>query len=301
MAAMVEEELAREPFDVLFVDHWLMAQYLPAEFGGIKLLHEHNAEYVIWERQAARSKNPLVKRESARVRTYEGKVASSFDLVFAVSDADRDALVELGVESPIEVLPNIPDPVLLSQPELSFDTSETVALYLGTLSWQPNIDGLNRFLKEIFPLVRERMPETRFLLAGRDAPPALISLARRTSGVEFLGEVDDPESLYLRSRVMIEVTTSGGGTKLKVLNALARGLPVVASPEAAEGLDVIDGVHLSVAGSDVLVAEAVLRLMTDGDLWKRFSEAGRALVREKYVADVAFQPLGDVLERASVR
>jgi glycosyltransferase involved in cell wall biosynthesis len=183
---------------------------------------------------------------------------------------------------------------------LSFGESEPVIAYLGTLSWQPNIDGLERFLTDVFPLVRERLPEARFHVGGRDAPSKLVALAKWTRGVEFLGDIEDPELLYGRARLMVEATETGGGTKLKVLNAMARGLPVVASAQAAEGLDVSDGENILVAKSDVVMAEAVLRLMGDGELWRGLSERGRALVREKYVAGVAFRPLDEALSGAPV-
>ncbi len=301
MAAMVDEEMARGSFDAVFVDHWLMAQYVPPNFDGVRLLHEHNAEYVIWERQAQRSRNPLVKREAARVRRYEAEMASGFDRVFAVSIRDREALMDIGVPGArVNVLPNIPDPSLLEEPPLRCEDTEPVLAYLGTLNWQPNIDGLERFLTEVFPLVHERLPEARFLVAGRDAPSKLVTLAKRTRGVEFLGDIEETETLYRRARVMVDATETGGGTKLKVLNALARGLPVVASAQAAEGLEVSDGDNILIARSDVVMAETIVRLMGDAALWQRLAEGGRALVRRTYVLDVAFRPLDEALSRVSV-
>ena len=200
----------------------------------------------------------------------------------------------------VGILPNIQDPCLLAEPPLRFENTELAIAYLGTLSWQPNIDGLQRFLTDVFPLVRERLPEARFLLAGRDAPPKLAALAKRTRGVEFLGEIEDPETLHMRARMIVEATTTGGGTKLKVLNALARGLPVVASEQAAAGLECSEGDNILIARSDVVMAEVILRLMGDAVLWQRLSEAGRELVREKYVAEVAFRPLDEALSSAPI-
>ena len=254
-----------------------------------------------WERQAKSTRNPLAKVEAGRVRRYEREILSSFDRVFAVSADDREALMDLGIAGArVGILPNIPDQRLLeAEPRLGFEGSAPVVGYVGTLSWQPNIDGLRRFLTDVFPLVRERMADARFVMAGRGAPPKLEKLARRTRGVEFLGEVDDPEMVYRQARVIVEATRTGGGTKLKVLNAMARGLPVVASEEAANGLEVSDGENIIVARSDVLMAESVLRLMSDAELWGRLAEGGQALVRAKYIPDVAFRPLDEALERQS--
>jgi glycosyltransferase involved in cell wall biosynthesis len=304
MAALVSQRLRDESYDAAFVDSWLMAQYLPPDFPGPALLHEHNAEHVMWRRQAQRERNPLLRAliglEHRRVRRYEASILTRFDIVFAVSEADRQALVELGAEPErLRVLPNLPDPSLLERPALSFGATELVVLYLGTLSWQPNLEGLEHFLRSVFPLVRQRMPEARFVIAGKGAPPWLRRLARRTAGVEFLGPVEDAEPLYRRARLFVEASRSGGGTRLKVLNALARGLPVVASPEGAEGLDAMPDEHLLVAPDAQSMAEAVCRLMADDGLWRALSENGRALIRSRYLAEVAYRPLDEVLTSAS--
>lgn len=300
MSRLVAEALAEAEYHAVFVDGWLMAQYLPERFGGLKLLHEHNAEYVIWERQARLERGGLRKmlvgREARRVRAYEGRILSRFDAVFAVSEQDREALAALGADrSRTLVLPNVPDHSLLDMPALSFKESEPVVLYFGTLSWQPNIEGLERLITHIFSQVREEAPQARLLIAGRDAPPALERLARGTSGVDYLGLVSDSEALYQQARVFVEATRSGGGTKLKILNALARGLPVVANKEAAEGIEAVGGAHLLIAGDDEAMAAAIVRLLSDAALWARLSENGRALVRQKYVAEKAFTVLDEVL------
>jgi glycosyltransferase involved in cell wall biosynthesis len=101
--------------------------------------------------------------------------------------------------------------------------------------------------------------------------------------------------------VFVEASRSGGGTRLKVLNALARGLPVVASPEGAEGLEVVDGEHLLVSAGPEPMAQAVCRLMGDEGLWRALSERGRALIRSRYTAETAYQTLDEVLDGTGAR
>lgn len=299
ISRLVTQRLAEGNFEAVFVDGWVMAQYLPETFRGRKLLHEHNAEYLIWERQAGLERGlrgALARREAQRVRAYEASILSQFDTVLAVSEQDRKALLAIGADfAKTLVLPNLPDASLLELPPLSYAESESVVFYFGTLSWQPNIDGLKRFLSRVFPLLRARAPEARMLIAGTDAPPTLAKLAMETPGVDLLGAVPDPESLYRRARVFVEATTSGGGTKLKILNALARGLPVVASPEAAEGIEATPGEHLLISAKDDAMAADVARLLSDSALWHWLSENGRGLVHDKYVADRAFAVLDTVL------
>ncbi|MCH7836082.1 MAG: glycosyltransferase [Chloroflexi bacterium] len=303
MVELVSGRLRDGGYDAVVVDGWLMAQYLQPGFSGLALLHEHNAEHVMWRRQAQRERNPLVKAlirlEYRRVRRYEAAILPRFEVVFAVSGADRQALIDLGADPErLRVLPNLPDPSLLERPPLSFAAAEPVILYFGTLSWPPNQEGIQYFLGSVFPLVREKVPEVRFVVAGKCASPALRRLASQTAGVDFLGPVEDAEPLYRRARLFVEASRTGGGTRLKVLNALARGLPVVATPEGAEGLDTVPGEHLLVADDAESMAEAVGRLMADDGLWRALSENGRALVRSRYLAQVAYGPLDEVLSGA---
>lgn len=299
MRELVLDYFRRGKYDAVFVDHWLMAQYLPRRFRGVKALHEHNAEYVLWQRQAEREGNlllrPFVRFERQRVKKYEAGVLRRFQTVFAVSEADREALIALGGEPErVRVLPNLPDADLLGLPPLTFATTEPIIFYFGTLSWQPNIEGLEYLLRAVFPLVRKRFPPARLLIAGRGPPDSLRYAVARTEGAELLGPIEDPEPLFRRARVFVEISRSGGGTRLKVLNAMARGLPVVASPEGAGGLEVINGVHLLVEREARPLAEAIVTLMQDEARWRALSENGRELIRSRYVAEKAFHALDDV-------
>ena len=300
MRVLVEDKLTSGLPDAIFVDGWLVAQYLPDWFPGLTMLHQHNAEYRLWELESAkRGVGPLrwlTGREASRVRKYEAKIMARFGAVFAVSVDDARALVAAGVDRDrVHLLPNVPDPALLDLPSLSFAGTEPEIMYFGTLSWQPNIDGLERLITRILPLVRERIPDVKLTVAGRDAPRRLIELAERNPAVEYVGPLDDAEPVYQRARVFAEVTQTGGGTRLKILNALARGLPTVASVAAAQGLDILAGDHVLLARDDDALAEAIVSLLTDEDRWRIVSQNGRALVRGKYVAEVAFQSLDTIL------
>jgi len=301
LAALTLERPHRGEHGAVFVDGWLMAQYVPRGFRGKRVLHQHNAEYVMWQRQAAYETNPVrravVRREAARVRRYEASILDRFDVVLAVSDADRRALRAAGSESvPIELLPNLPDPALLDRPAGPGESTEQVVIYLATLSWPPNAQGLLRFVRDTFPLLRSRLPNVRLVVAGTGASPALRTMARGVPGVELVGAVDDPETLYAKARAFVEVALGGSGTRVKVLNALARGIPVVTTPDGAEGLAIRPGRDALVSATPGAMADALARLMTDDETWKELSRNGRALVRKRYVADAAYPILDRIFE-----
>jgi glycosyltransferase involved in cell wall biosynthesis len=304
MEKLVAAEAKEFDPDAIFVDSWLMAQYLPADFTGLKLLHEHNAEFQLWQRQAeveGFGRKWVVSREAGRVKRYEAAILQRFDWIFAVSDEDRRALRELGADAQkLRVLPNIPDGQLLELPSPVFADTEPLVLYFGTLSWQPNIDGVERFLS-VFRFVKKKVPGAQLVVAGKDAPETLAQHVRAAEGAEFLGEVDEPEDLYRRARVLVDAAKTGGGTRLKVLNALARGIPVVASAEAARGLDIVANEHLLVARNDHTMAEAVIELLENSERWRVLSQNGRALVRARYQPGSAFRQLDEALAKAPRR
>ena len=300
MAALVSARLAREEYDAIFVDHWLMAHYLPSDFPGLGLLHQHNAEHLVWQRQAAWEGNPLLRLilslEYRRLRRHEAALLPRFRWLLAVSEPDRQALIDLGAPPErVLLLPNVADPSLLALPPLSFGQLPANVLYLGTLSWHPNRQGLKAFLDGVFPLLQHRWPQARFIVAGSDPPPWLRRFARRHPKLELVTPVDDAEPLYRQARAFLEPVRGGGGTKVKVLNALARGLPVVTTPDGASGLEAVDGEHLLVASDAAATVEAIARLLQDETLWQRLRDNGRTLIQERYRPEVAYRPLAQVL------
>jgi glycosyltransferase involved in cell wall biosynthesis len=305
MARLVNTEIGAFQPEVLFVDGLSTAQYLPQGFPGLRFLHEHNAEHIIWQRQSEIETGPrrwVASREAARLRHYEASAVRRFDVVFAVSEDDRLILLDLGADpSRVRILPNLPDRALFDMPAPEFEKTEPVVLYFGTLSWQPNIEGLERILASVFPEVRRRMPEARLMVAGVGASRALAERVAATEGAEFRGEVEDPDSLYRIARVLVDATRSGGGTRLKVLNAFARGVPVVASTLAAQGLDVVSGEHLLVANGDNEMVDAIDLLLRDSNRWQTISANARALVRSHYLAEIAYRPLDEALAGVSAR
>ena len=303
MSRLASERLASGGFDAAFADGWLMAQYVPATFHGLRVLHEHNAEHVMWRRQAdletSFARKALVRLEHARVRAYESATVRRFDVVFVVSEEDRRALGGLGTRpGSMRLLPNVPQAGLLDRPPLQ-PPAEPTLLFLGTLGWPPNAEGLRRFLRSGFPALRARRPDVRLDLAGTGAPRWLVRLASDTPGVELTGLVPDPEPLYRRARAFVEVGLGGSGTRVKVLNAMARGVPVVSLPWGVEGLNAVPGEHALVGRNEAELVDLLGEVLDDDARWRVLSDGGRRLVRERYVPEIAFASLDAALAASS--
>ncbi|HXG35552.1 MAG TPA: glycosyltransferase family 4 protein, partial [Dehalococcoidia bacterium] len=210
------------------------------------------------------------------------------------------ALIALGANPDrTSLLPNVPDPGLLERSGLSFDDAPPDVLYIGTLSWQPNAQGMQSFLREAMPKFADKLPGSRLMVAGSGPPSWLRDWAGRTPFLELVSPVLDVEALYRRARVFLEPVSGGGGTKLKVLNALARGLPVVTTPDGADGIAAIDGEHLLIGRDGDELLDRLSRVTQDRELWERLSKNGRELIRERYVPDIAYEPVAELLAKAT--
>ena len=300
MRGLVRRAVAETKYDAVFVDSWLMAQYVPNGLRGRTLLHQHNAEHVMWRRHADLERSPLrrvaVRLEAGRVRRYESRIVRRFDVVFAVSEPDRDALLAIGARPPVPLLPNVPAEGLLERPALE-PVQEPVLLTIATLSWPPNAEGLLRFLRDGFPRLRREVPEARLIVGGTGAPAPLLSLAAATPGVELVGEVREDEPLYARARVFVDAGLGGAGTRVKLLNAFARGLPAAGTANAIEGLEAIPGEHVVILDPGGAAPTPLAQLLTDDGTWRRLSERSRELIRVRYRPEVAFATLDEALSR----
>lgn len=218
-------------------------------------------------------------RESRR--RYELEACRRADQVHLMSEADRSFLsAALGEASEhLRVVPNGVD-TLRYRPGEDFAERRHL-LFVGSFPHLPNQDALEFFLQEIWPLLRERRPRTELTVAGARPPEWVLQLDSE-NGIRVVGEVDDLLPLYQSHRVLVVPLRAGSGTRLKILEALASGLPVVSTPIGAEGLDVEAGVHLALSPDPRGFVDAVLRCLDDEDWARSLSDQGCRLARERY-------------------
>ena len=245
MAERVAQLLETGGHDAVFVDSWLMAQYLPDGYRGIRLLHEHNAEHVMWRRHAEletnRVRRPLVRLEARRVRRYEAASALAVRRrVRGLRTRPRHARRARHERSQDRAAPERRRPRTPRTPRAR-PSPEPVLLFLGHALVAAERRGPLALPRRRLPPPARTRTGARLVVAGAGAPERLVRQVHLSRGAEFAGPVDDDEALYRRARCFVDVGVGGSGTKVKVLNALARGLPVVTGPDGAEGLDVVVG------------------------------------------------------------
>jgi glycosyltransferase involved in cell wall biosynthesis len=167
--------------------------------------------------------------------------------------------------------------------------------------WPPNIDGVLWFIHEVWPLIRERKPGVQFDVVGSRPPREIIALGGDERGINVTGYVPVPTPYLQRAALMVVPLRAGGGMRVKILNAMAQGLPIVSTTLGYEGIAVTPGEDILVGDTSEKFAAAVLRLLEDANLAACLAANGRHLVEEKYDYRRACIPLNEVYARAEVR
>lgn len=279
------DELARERYDLAVCDFVQSALLFRRVQGLPRLLFQHNVEARICERHVRNAGNPLSRAfwqvQFDRMRRFEGNMVRSFDSVVAVSANDAENFIsEYGARN-VHAIPTGVD--------LDFYTSRTTAardsgniVFCGSMDWLPNEDGIRYFLDEIAPHLDRLRPGWKLTVVGRNPSETLRAAAARAGRVELTGWVDDVRPYLDAAAVCIVPLRIGGGTRMKIYEAMAMGRAVVSTSVGAEGLEVRDGVDIRLVDEPAAFAAAVAGLLDDADARDRMGAAARALVEAHF-------------------
>jgi glycosyltransferase involved in cell wall biosynthesis len=301
MRRVLADLAAGEPFDVVHADQLNMGQYaLPFE-GSRKVLDLHNALWMLYRRMAETTPltDPMkyiLMRDWSLLKRYEGEMCRQFDAVTAVTEEDRQLLIEAGARRDIRVIP------------IAIDTDEQAVIqrrpsgphiiHIGTMYWPPNIVALTWFLEEIYPLIKAQVPDVRCTLIGSRPPESLIQRSQTDRTLTVTGYVEDPTPFIEDSSMMIVPLLAGGGMRVKILNALSQGIPMVSTAIGCEGIHVEHGKDILIADTPENFAVQCVRLLTDWDLNARLSATGRQTAEQYYDYRQACRPLDEVYQMA---
>jgi glycosyltransferase involved in cell wall biosynthesis len=297
MRELVDRLSDQEQFDIVHADQLNMAQYAHRVSRARKILDAHNALWLLykrlWQTMPPGPKKWLLKRDWNLMKAYEGLICREFFHVLAVSEEDKSALEEAaGVPLNLTIIPIAVDTEQINFIQRRSDANDI--LHIGTMFWPPNVDGVLWFLREVLPLIYDEQPKLRVNIIGANPPAEIVAFEKSTYGVYVTGYVEDPMPYYLRTGVMVVPLRAGGGMRVKILNALAQGLPIVTTTIGCEGIDVESGQHLLVADTAESFAQATLLLLNDRKFAQELGRNGRALIQTKYDYRVACQTLDRV-------
>ena len=269
--------------DVVVSDFLFAAANVP--FGGRApvVLFEHNVEYLIWQRLSALESRPwrraLFEIEWRKLRQQERAICRRADLTVAVSPEDRDRLAALAPGARITSIPTGVDTNYFSPTTAPEIPGRLV--FTGSMDWQPNEDAVTYFADAILPRIRQELPTVSFAIVGR-RPSARVKAVAERAGMFVTGTVDDVRPYIAQAAVYVVPLRAGGGTRLKIFEALAMQKPVVSTTVGAEGLGLTPGEDFVAADDPGAFAREVIALVKDPLRRHRLGRAGRELVETHY-------------------
>lgn len=302
-SARLDELLQSQHFDIVQVESIEVAQYALQIVKGRSNGHKRplvvfddlNAEYVLQKRAFeidSRSPRKWPKAlyswlQWQRLHSYETRICTSVDSVLVVSEADAAAISAVNQRINLHVVPNGVDCTFFSPDVMPASYDDALKIkhmaalaFTGTMDFRPNVDAVVWFCREILPLIKKEAFHVHFYIVGKNPPPEVRALAG--PAVTVTGYVSDIRPYMSNSQVYVVPMRMGSGTKLKVLEAMAMRIPVVATPLGAEGIDVTHGQDIMIGATPAEFARQVSQLLVDAEERSRLAASARRLVEEKY-------------------
>jgi sugar transferase (PEP-CTERM/EpsH1 system associated) len=284
MMRKVSEWLRDKHIDVLHLDMLHLGEYVSLANETPVVLVEHNVEAVILERRIETERNPLARAylryQHAKLRRYEKLICGAVDEVVTVSELDSEQLAKLCPLGSYTAVPNGVDAGYFSSK--AGERKPGALVYVGGLNWFPNLDAIRYFVAQILPLIALRVPEVSLTVVGKLPGDSIAAEFAHLPNVRLTGTVDDVRPYIDAASAYVVPLRIGGGTRLKILDALAMSQALVSTSVGCEGLDVTAGEHLQVADDPQRFADAVVNVLSNPQLARALGAAGRARVCSHY-------------------
>jgi polysaccharide biosynthesis protein PslH len=281
--SLLKAWMKEKRFDVAICDFLAASLNFPQTLTIPTILFQHNVESVLWHRQADFEANWLkrivFKLEAAKMAHYESSAVRRFHHIVAVSEEDRQRMMSTKLADAARISV-VPTGVNLQQYRAAArsEPQRPLVVFIGSMDWEANIDGVEYFCQEIWPAVRAKLSEARFRIVGRDPHRRVRKLA--SDSVEVTGRVDSVISHLKDATVFVVPLRMGGGTRLKIYEAMAMGKAVVSTSVGAEGLDVHGGEDILLADDAKAFADCVIRLLSDQELRQSLEMAASKLAAQ---------------------
>jgi polysaccharide biosynthesis protein PslH len=289
--------LAERSFDVLVCDFLTPAINVPSTLPCTAVLFQHNVEAAIWKRHfevASGPRKAFMWLEWQKVRRFERAQCRRFDHVIAVSAEDRETMrAEYGVAA--SDVPTGVDTAYF-RPRGDRERRPHHLVFTGSMDWLPNADGMEFFVAEVLPKIRARVPDVSLTIVGRHPTPEVRELAAADPALTATGRVEDVRPYMEEAAAFIVPLRIGGGTRLKIYEALGMECPVVSTSIGAEGLPLENGTEILLADDPEDFANAVVRVLTDSVTADHLARSGASTVRARFGWDGAADAFARICE-----
>ncbi len=285
MTTGLADLIRHERFDVQICDFLVSAPHFPSLSNAV--LFQHNVETMIWRRHRDTAPDGLRRfyfgLQADRMFRYEGEACRQSDKIIAVSDADANTMRSLFGATRIDAIGTGVDLDYFTPGQTPQNATDLV--FVGSMDWLPNIDGIKWFVSEVLPLIRRRKPDCSVAIVGRAPHPDIRALVSDDPLIQLTGTVPDIRPYLWGSTVSIVPLRIGGGTRLKIYESMAAGIPVVSTGIGAEGLPVSDGENILLRDSAETFAEGCLQLLSGSSERVRLAGAAGDFVARSFSWD----------------
>jgi sugar transferase (PEP-CTERM/EpsH1 system associated) len=296
----IKRIVSKEKFDAVHVDHLHMGHYRSCFADLPAVLDEHNVEYRILERCVDVEKSWLKRQlflfQAAKMKKFEQKIIQEFSACLAVSQDDQKLLNELGLSHiPVHVIPNGVDTDFFRTQDIKIKAPEAV-VFTGSMDWLPNDDAAVYFCNEILPLIWKDKPNLKFYIVGKSTSSTLQDFAKNDSRVVVTGRVEDVRVFVDNAQVFVVPIRVGGGTRLKILEAMSMQKPIVSTTLGAEGIQYTNGKDIVIADSPADFSKSVIDLLNNFSFRETMGQMARKLVVENYDWPIIGKKLNAIYE-----
>lgn len=293
--------LRHERFDVVHCEWTPYARYMSEATELPFVIDAHNVETLIWKRRAENAANLAAKlffsQQAAKMRRFEKRVFAEAQCVAAVSESEAQTIRDWSARW-AEVAHNGVD---LEAFTAAYSGRSNEFLFLGSLDWFPNQDAVSYLVKRLVPQIRQAVPGATFRVVGRRPSPEFRRELDGMNDVHLSADVDDVRPFLRSAAALLVPLRIGGGTRIKILEAMSSGCPVISTSVGCEGIDVTPGENILLCNQDDEFISAAARLLGDSQLSVRLAKGGRKLVEQRYSWSSAAQKLENIWQSVAVR
>lgn len=299
IALQLQQLLQESAFDAILIESIFMMPYfgmIRKNFSGPVILRAHNVEHLIWERIAANEGNILKKKYlgilAKQLKRFEINCFLQADAIAAISDIDAESIRKL---TPAADVVTIPFAITLKNQQRPQKDFEARFGHIGSMDWAPNSEGIDWFIKNVWPEVVIKCPDAEFHMAGRNIPSRYVSNESVNFFVE--GEVDIAEDFMLSLDALIVPLFSGSGVRIKIAEALSLGVPVITTPVGSEGLLVKNGEDIIICNDAQRMISEICEVVADPAKLSSIAEAGMNTIRKHHSPQTITKNLIALMER----
>ena len=280
----IKKELSTNEYDLIHAETFYVMPHIPKTKIPI-ILVEPTIEYSVYQHYVDHEVSPIFKFiyqfDILKLKYWEKFYWRRANRLFAVSDEDKAVMKKELPNREIGVIPNGVDLDFFNSKHVDKKVPSRI-LYHGNYKWMQNVEAVNLLVHQVWPDIKNKVKNVKLWISGRNVPPEIVEYSKNDHDIEISESIEDNRDIYKASEVLVTPIRGPGGTRLKVLEALASGLPVVSTPVGVAGLNLTPGVHALVSPRMKDLSSYVVKLLNDKKLSNKISEAGKKFVKENF-------------------